>query len=204
MRAIDETLALWGRLDALFNAAGISGRRFGDGPVADCSEEGWRTVIDANLTSIFLAAACRAGAAGRRWRIDRQPRLGARDGRRRRAFRNPCLRGEQGRDHRAQPRDGQLLRATDPGECGCAQADRTNMSLRAQGDPDHRRASTSNPLPAISACRRMSPKRSCISPLTKRVRRAWCCPWTADGRRDEATKAVCPRAGSSVGKPERD
>src|SRR5829696_630084 len=44
-RAIDETLALWGRLDALFNAAGISGRRFGDGPVADCSEEGWRTVI---------------------------------------------------------------------------------------------------------------------------------------------------------------
>ena len=54
LRAIDETLALWGRLDALFNAAGISGRRFGDGPVADCSEEGWRTVIDANLTSIFL------------------------------------------------------------------------------------------------------------------------------------------------------
>jgi NAD(P)-dependent dehydrogenase (short-subunit alcohol dehydrogenase family) len=52
--AIDETLARWGRLDAIFNAAGISGRRFGDGPVADCTEDGWHTVIEANLTSVYL------------------------------------------------------------------------------------------------------------------------------------------------------
>ena len=52
--AVRATVDRWGRLDAMFNAAGISGRRFGDGPVADCTEEGWQTVIDANLTSIFL------------------------------------------------------------------------------------------------------------------------------------------------------
>lgn len=52
--AIESTVQRWGRLDVIFNAAGISGRRFGDGPAADCTEEGWQTVLDANLTSIFL------------------------------------------------------------------------------------------------------------------------------------------------------
>ena len=52
--AVQATVRRWDRLDAIFNAAGMSGRRFGDGPVADCTEEGWRTVIDANLTSVFL------------------------------------------------------------------------------------------------------------------------------------------------------
>jgi NAD(P)-dependent dehydrogenase (short-subunit alcohol dehydrogenase family) len=52
--AIDDTVARWGRLDVIFNAAGISGRRFGDGPVAECTEEGWQTVLNTNLTSIFL------------------------------------------------------------------------------------------------------------------------------------------------------
>ena len=52
--AIRATVERWGRLDVVLNAAGISGRRFGDGPVADCTEEGWRAVIDANLTSTFL------------------------------------------------------------------------------------------------------------------------------------------------------
>jgi NAD(P)-dependent dehydrogenase (short-subunit alcohol dehydrogenase family) len=46
----------WGRLDAIFNAAGISGRRYGDGPAADCTLDGWNTVISSNLTSIFLCA----------------------------------------------------------------------------------------------------------------------------------------------------
>ena len=31
----------WGRIDGLFNVAGISGRRFGDGPLHECTEEGW-------------------------------------------------------------------------------------------------------------------------------------------------------------------
>lgn len=51
---VDAALARWGRLDAVFNAAGISGRRFGDGPAADCTLEGWNTVLSSNLTSIFL------------------------------------------------------------------------------------------------------------------------------------------------------
>ncbi len=66
-QAVAATEERWGRLDVLFAAAGISGRRFGDGPVADCTLEGWQTVIDANLTSIFhcakygVAAMLRAG-----------------------------------------------------------------------------------------------------------------------------------------------
>lgn len=42
----------YGRLDVAFHAAGISGRRFGDGSIDQCTEEGWETVIAANLTSI--------------------------------------------------------------------------------------------------------------------------------------------------------
>jgi len=45
-----------GRLDAVFSAAGISGRRFGDGPVDAATLEGWETVLRANATSQFLVA----------------------------------------------------------------------------------------------------------------------------------------------------
>jgi NAD(P)-dependent dehydrogenase (short-subunit alcohol dehydrogenase family) len=41
------------RLDALACAHGISGRRYGDGPVDACTDEGWETVVDANLTTVF-------------------------------------------------------------------------------------------------------------------------------------------------------
>ncbi len=34
------------RLDALVCAHGISGRRYGDGPVEECTEEGWDTVLE--------------------------------------------------------------------------------------------------------------------------------------------------------------
>jgi NAD(P)-dependent dehydrogenase (short-subunit alcohol dehydrogenase family) len=44
------------RADALVCAHGISGRRFGDGPVDVCTDEGWATVIEANLTSVFRYA----------------------------------------------------------------------------------------------------------------------------------------------------
>ena len=43
-----------GRVDAVVAAHGISGRRFGDGPVAECTEEGWDAVLAANLRSVFL------------------------------------------------------------------------------------------------------------------------------------------------------
>ncbi len=42
------------RIDALFNVVGISGRRFGDGPLHECSEEGWDAMMETNLKSAFL------------------------------------------------------------------------------------------------------------------------------------------------------
>ena len=41
-------------LDALFNVAGISGRKFGDGPLHECSAEGWDITLDTNVRSMFL------------------------------------------------------------------------------------------------------------------------------------------------------
>lgn len=53
-QAVEQILATYGRLDAVFNGVGISGRRWGDGPVDQCSEQGWAHVLDVNLTSMFL------------------------------------------------------------------------------------------------------------------------------------------------------
>jgi NAD(P)-dependent dehydrogenase (short-subunit alcohol dehydrogenase family) len=53
-RAVETVLDRHQRLDALVNAHGISGRRLGDGPVVECTLEGWEAVIHANLTSVFL------------------------------------------------------------------------------------------------------------------------------------------------------
>lgn len=49
-----EGIAFLGGLDVLFHVAGASGRKHGDGPVHECTLEGWRTTIDVNLTSTFL------------------------------------------------------------------------------------------------------------------------------------------------------
>jgi len=43
-----------GRLDILYHVAGISGRRFGDAALHECTLEGWDTVLDANARSLFL------------------------------------------------------------------------------------------------------------------------------------------------------
>jgi NAD(P)-dependent dehydrogenase (short-subunit alcohol dehydrogenase family) len=48
--------ATFGRLDAVYSVAGISGRRFGDGPLHEATLEGWETVLTANATSQFLVA----------------------------------------------------------------------------------------------------------------------------------------------------
>jgi 3-oxoacyl-[acyl-carrier protein] reductase len=56
--AVEATLKVYGRLDVLVNVAGISGRRFGDGPVHEATDEGWDTVMDANAKTTFRM--CRA------------------------------------------------------------------------------------------------------------------------------------------------
>ena len=38
----------------LYHVAGGSGRRHGDGPLHECTDDGWRATLDANLTSTFL------------------------------------------------------------------------------------------------------------------------------------------------------
>lgn len=45
---------LKGRLDILFHVAGISGRRLGDGPLHDCTEDGWEGVMGVNAAATFL------------------------------------------------------------------------------------------------------------------------------------------------------
>ena len=52
--AVQRCVAQFGRVDALFNVAGISGRRFGDGPIHECSVEGWQATFDNNAKTTFL------------------------------------------------------------------------------------------------------------------------------------------------------
>jgi NAD(P)-dependent dehydrogenase (short-subunit alcohol dehydrogenase family) len=56
--AVEQAIKEFGKLDILINVAGISGRRFGDGPVHRASDEGWDIVMDTNVKSTFQM--CRA------------------------------------------------------------------------------------------------------------------------------------------------
>ena len=51
--AVAKCIEQFGRLDGLFNVAGISARKFGDGPLHECPEEGWQMAIDTNLTTQY-------------------------------------------------------------------------------------------------------------------------------------------------------
>lgn len=51
--AVASCAERFGRLDGLYNVAGISARKHGDGPLHECTEEGWRTVFDVNVTSQY-------------------------------------------------------------------------------------------------------------------------------------------------------
>lgn len=52
-RAIEQALAHFGGFHALYHVAGGSGRRMGDGPLHEITDEGWRFTFDLNLTSLF-------------------------------------------------------------------------------------------------------------------------------------------------------
>ena len=51
--AISEILSSFGRIDALVNVAGGSGRKWGDGPTDECTLEGWEKTLALNLNSVF-------------------------------------------------------------------------------------------------------------------------------------------------------
>jgi NAD(P)-dependent dehydrogenase (short-subunit alcohol dehydrogenase family) len=50
----EQVLTSLGGLDVLYHVAGISGRRHGDGPLHECTDDGWQTTLDGNLKSTFL------------------------------------------------------------------------------------------------------------------------------------------------------
>jgi NAD(P)-dependent dehydrogenase (short-subunit alcohol dehydrogenase family) len=52
-----------GGFDGLYHVAGGSGRRFGDGPLDQLSDNGWRETLDWNLSSLFYSYR----AASRYW-----------------------------------------------------------------------------------------------------------------------------------------
>jgi NAD(P)-dependent dehydrogenase (short-subunit alcohol dehydrogenase family) len=55
---VADCVGRFGRIDCLYNVAGISARRFGDGPLHELTLDGWRAALEVNATSQFLV--CRA------------------------------------------------------------------------------------------------------------------------------------------------
>lgn len=53
--AIDAAESAFGGFDALYHVAGGSGRRKGDGPLHELSEEGWDYTLNLNVRSVFLS-----------------------------------------------------------------------------------------------------------------------------------------------------
>lgn len=57
--AVAARLAADGPIMAAVHTIGMSGRRFGDGPVSSCTDEGWDEVLRVDLTSAFyFVRAC--------------------------------------------------------------------------------------------------------------------------------------------------
>ena len=52
-KQVDEafafTIQVFGGLDVLYHVAGGSGRRHGDGPLHECTDDGWGSTLDLNL-----------------------------------------------------------------------------------------------------------------------------------------------------------
>ncbi len=59
---VEKGVAAFGRVDALYHVAGGSGRRLGDGPLHEITDEGWLRTLEWNLSSVFYSnrAAIRA------------------------------------------------------------------------------------------------------------------------------------------------
>jgi NAD(P)-dependent dehydrogenase (short-subunit alcohol dehydrogenase family) len=55
-KAIDQAIAKFGRFDSLYHVAGGSGRKMGDGPLHQITDDGWNKTFALNLTSSFNSA----------------------------------------------------------------------------------------------------------------------------------------------------
>nr|WSY49457.1 SDR family oxidoreductase [Streptomyces sp. NBC_00886] len=60
--AVAAAVETLGGLDSIVHAVGMSGRRLGDGPITECTDDAWREVHRVNLDSVFylLRAGVRA------------------------------------------------------------------------------------------------------------------------------------------------
>ncbi len=54
-RAIEAALSAFQRFDGLYHVAGGSGRKHGDGPLDEVTDEGWSYTLNENLTSLFYS-----------------------------------------------------------------------------------------------------------------------------------------------------
>lgn len=52
-QAIDLAIKSFERFDGLYHVAGGSGRKYGDGPLHEITDEGWEKTLNWNLTSLF-------------------------------------------------------------------------------------------------------------------------------------------------------
>lgn len=53
-RLVEEAARALGQLEILVNVAGISGRKFGDGPVHEATDRGFDTIMAANVRTTFV------------------------------------------------------------------------------------------------------------------------------------------------------
>lgn len=53
--AIRQAVERFGRLDGLYHVAGGSGRKMGDGPLHEITDDGWDFTLNLNLTSLFYS-----------------------------------------------------------------------------------------------------------------------------------------------------
>lgn len=60
-QAIEEGLRRFGGFDGLYHVAGGSGRRKGDGPLHELTDEGWQFTVELNLTSMIYSNRAAVG-----------------------------------------------------------------------------------------------------------------------------------------------
>jgi NAD(P)-dependent dehydrogenase (short-subunit alcohol dehydrogenase family) len=51
--AVERAFQQFGSVDGVFNVAGLSGRSFGDGPLHECTEEGWLKMMNVHAGGAF-------------------------------------------------------------------------------------------------------------------------------------------------------